>query len=79
MYLPKVDISSLGKMEECTLYSDTTECSQMCEYERYVIQCMFYENDEEEVVDLEQRKTGGREISQNTLSIENVIRNQGLN
>lgn len=51
----------------------------MCEYERYVIQCMFYENDEEEVVDLEGRKTGGMEISQNTLSIENVIRNQGLN
>lgn len=34
--------------------------------------CCIHENDGEEDVDLEGRKTGGMEISQSTLSIENV-------
>lgn len=44
----------------------------LTEYGKYVTECMLYENDGEEVIDLEGRKTGGTEISRNTLSIENV-------
>lgn len=44
----------------------------MSEYGKYVTEYMFYENDEEEIMDLEGRKTGGKQISQNILSVENV-------
>lgn len=47
----------------------------MCEYGKYVIKRMFYENDEEEGMASEGRKAGGREVSQNNFSIENVICN----
>ena len=40
---------------------------------------MFHENNEEVVMDLEGSKTGGKEVSWNTFSIENMICNQGLN
>lgn len=67
-----VNISSQRKMEKCAFYADTRECSQMFQYGKYVIKGMFYENDGEEIADLEGRKTGGKEISQNTLSLENM-------
>lgn len=37
--------------------STTREYSKMLEYGKYVIKRIFYENDGEEVVDLEGRKT----------------------
>lgn len=44
----------------------------MSEHRKYVIKYMFYENNGEEVVDLEGKKAGGSKISWNALSIENV-------
>lgn len=57
-------------MEKCAFYSDTF-CSQVFQYGKYVIKGMFYENDGEEIEDVEWRKTGGK-ISQNTFSLENM-------
>ena len=59
-------------MEECVFYSDSRKCSEMSEHRKYVIKYMFYENNGEEVVDLEGKKAGGSKISWNALSIENV-------
>lgn len=53
----------------CTLIQGSTH---RCLCGKYVTETILYENDGEEVVDLEGRKAGGMEISQNTLSIENV-------
>lgn len=73
-----VNVSSQRKMEKCAFYSGRRKCSQMFQYGKYVIKGMFYENEGEEIVDLEGRKTGGKEISQNTFN-RRYIRNQGLN
>ena len=51
----------------------------MFEYGKTVIKYMFHENDEQVLMDLEGSKTGGREVSRNTFSIENMICNQDLN
>lgn len=67
-------------MEEYVLYSDTRKRSKMSEHGNYVIKYMFYENNGEEIVDLEgKKKTEGSKISWNVLSIENIIYNQSLN
>lgn len=50
----------------------------MFEYGKTVIKCMFHENDEEVVMDLEGSKTGCKEVSWNTFSIEDMICDQGL-
>lgn len=44
----------------------------MLEYGKHLIKYMFYENDGEEAMELEGRKTGGKEISQNNRSVGNM-------
>lgn len=43
-------------MEEYVLYSDTRKRSKMSEHGNYVIKYMLYENNGEEIVDLEEKK-----------------------